>query len=88
MYNIKQYSYDRAKKLNVTIKPSANKNKKIDVYKNGEKVASIGDINYSDYPTYIQNKGKQYADKRRALYHQRHEKDNGKNGKYAREILW
>ena len=27
-------------------------NKKIDVFKNNVKVASIGDINYKDYPTY------------------------------------
>ena len=40
MYKIKKYSYDQAKKLNVSIKPSTNKNKKIDVYKNSEIVVS------------------------------------------------
>ena len=31
-YIITQYSYDKAKKLNLIIKPSKNKGKKIDVY--------------------------------------------------------
>ena len=29
MYKIKKYSYDQAQKLNVTIKPSEHKNKKL-----------------------------------------------------------
>ena len=88
MYEIKQYSYDEAKKLNVVIKPSTNKNKKIDVYKNNKKIASIGDINYYDYPTYIERNGKSYADERRSLYHHRHKNDNGVNGVLSKKILW
>ena len=88
MYQIKQYSYDKAKKLNVTIKPSSNKNKKIDVYKNDKKIASIGDINYYDYPTYIERNGKDYADKRRSLYHHRHKNDSGVNGTFSKKLLW
>jgi hypothetical protein len=88
MYKIKKYSYEQAKELNVEIKPSTNKKKKIDVFKDDEKIASIGDINYSDYPTYVIEKGKEYADKRKLLYHKRHNKDNGKNGLYALKILW
>ena len=34
---------ERAKTLGVEIKPSTRKNKKLDVFKQGEKVASIGD---------------------------------------------
>ena len=33
VYQIKPYSYEQAKKLNVEIKPSTRKDKKIDVYK-------------------------------------------------------
>jgi len=50
-YVIKPYSYKRAEELNVTIKPSNKKNKKIDVYKNNKYICSIGDDNYTDYPT-------------------------------------
>ena len=88
MYKIKRYSYEQAKKLNVDIKPSTNKTKKIDVFKDNEKIASIGEIGYSDYPTYITEKGKEYADKRKILYHKRHNKNNGKISKYTKAILW
>jgi hypothetical protein len=54
MYDIKKYSFDQAKKLNVIIKPSTRKNKKIDVYdKTNNLIASIGDKKYKDYPTYL-----------------------------------
>ena len=40
-----------------------------DVYKNDEYIASIGDKRFYDYPTYLINNGKQYADERRKLYY-------------------
>ena len=88
MYQITDYSYRQAKILGVEIKPSTNKTKKIDVFKNGEKIASIGAIGYKDYPTFIKEKGKAYADERRRLYHIRHAKDKSLNGYYAKKILW
>ena len=91
MYNITQYSFDKAKELNVTIKPSKNKNKKIDVFKDDNLIASIGSIKYSDYPHYLKDKGKVIADNRRRLYKLRHKKDInkiGSNGYYADYILW
>ena len=93
MYNIKKYSYDQAKKLNVTIKPSTHKNKKIDVYDQKNKlVASIGDMKYknNNYPTYLLQ-DKKLADDKRRLYKIRHKKDlNVKDspGYYANRILW
>ena len=91
MYNITNYTKQQAKKLNVEVKPSTNKKKKIDVYKNNNKIASIGAIGYNDYPTYIEVKGKKYADERRKLYKVRHSKDLkeiGSNGYYANKLLW
>ena len=89
MYQITDYSYQQAKKLNVIIKPSTRKGKKIDVYDNNNKfIVSIGDINYSDYPSYIKEKGLKYADERRRLYHVRHKKDSNLAGKFAKNILW
>jgi hypothetical protein len=90
-YKITDYSYKQAKKLNVQIKPSTNKKKKIDVFKNNTKIASIGAIGYYDYPTMINTKGLglEYAIQRRKLYKERHKKDlNSKNGFYANRILW
>ena len=88
-YKITDYSYKQAKKLNVQIKPSTNKKKKIDVYKNNKKISSIGAIGYDDYPTFIEKKGLEYANQRKKLYKIRHKKDlNSKNGFYANRILW
>lgn len=88
---ISKYSYDRARKIGVQIKPSTVKNKKIDVFKDGEKIASIGAKGYKDYPTYLKEKGKEYADERRRLYKQRHSKNRkikDTAGWYADNILW
>jgi len=90
MYKIKQYSKDKAKQLGVQIKPSTNPKKKLDVFKEGIKVASIGDVKYKDYPTYLQE-NKQLAEERRRLYKIRHKNDLNKvnsNGYYANRILW
>ena len=91
MYQITNYTKQKAKELNIKIKPSSNPKKKIDVYKDNKKVASIGSIIYDDYPTYIIKKGKPYADERRRLYKIRHQKDKnviGSNGYYADKLLW
>ena len=95
-YKILPYTYAQAKKLGVTIKPSSNTLKKIDVFKDGKKVASIGARGMNDYPTYLEKekKGyftKGYANNRRKLYKQRHNKDRhkvGSNGWYADKLLW
>ena len=74
----------RAKQLGVTVKASTHKHKKLDVYRNGEYVTSIGDIRYSDFL--------QHGDEeRRKRYKNRHEKDRHKKetaGYYADKILW
>jgi len=90
MYQILPYSYQQAKRLGVFIRPSENPKKKIDVYKNDKKVASIGDPNYQDYPHYLQ-KDKALANERRRLYKIRHQRDSGKVGTpgyYSNRILW
>ena len=91
MYTITEYSRDQAKKLGVTIKPSTNKGKKLDVFKDGKKLASIGALGMSDYPTYMKTKGQAYADERRRFYRIRHGKTMDKVGSpsyYAAAILW
>lgn len=91
MYKITNYSKEQAKKLGVKIKPSTLKNKKIDVFKNDKKIASIGHIDYNDYPTYIKKFGRAYADDRRRLYKLRHEKYRkipDTPSFYSDKILW
>ena len=75
---------ERAKKLGVTVKESTRKHKKLDVFKKGEKVASIGDVRYSDF---LQHNDPE----RRKRYKARHEPYRHKVGTasyYADKILW
>ena len=91
MYQITPYTRQKAEQIGVKVKPSTNPKKKIDVFKGGEKIASIGASGYMDYPTYIQKEGKEVANERRRLYHKRHEGDRRKKwskGWLASTLLW
>jgi len=99
VYEIKELQREKAKKLGLEIKPSTNKSKKVDVFKKGEKVASIGGMYkdgrpYKDYATYLKELPKKEADKKRKNYLARHKKEpkvkDGKktNSYYADKILW
>jgi hypothetical protein len=91
MYKITKRQISNALNLGVTIKPSTNKSKKIDVFKNGQKIASIGAMGYMDYELYLNSLGKEYADERRRLYKIRHANNRNKIGTagyYADKILW
>ena len=60
-----------------------------DVY--GNLLASIGDPNYLDYPSYLKYCGKKIAEDRRKAYKLRHENDRhikGSAGYYADQLLW
>ena len=90
-YIITYYTLKRAKQMKVTVQLSQQKNKKIDVFKNGVKIATIGDSRYKDFPTYVIEKGIEFANKRKRLYYIRHKKDIEKlnsNGFYAAKLLW
>jgi len=74
--------------MGLIVKPSSNKDKKLDVYK---KVATIGAKGMNDYPTYIKKNGIKFAKTRRLLYKMRHEKDRhvkNSNGWFADKLLW
>jgi len=98
-YKIKDLQEQKARKLGVTIKPSTNKLKKIDVYKDNKKIASIGamktyNIPYGDYASYILSIGITKANIKRNAYLARHSKypkiKNGirTNSFWADNILW
>lgn len=90
-YKITKYTLKKAKKLGVEVKHSTNKTKKIDVFKKGKKIASIGARGMNDFPTYIKKNGLVYAKTRRRLYKIRHEKDRHakwSNGWLADKLLW
>jgi len=90
-YAIRKHTREQAKKLGVTVKPSTEKNKKIDVHKGGKKIASVGHKDYTDYATLLKTAGKEEADRRRKAYKSRHEKTRhkvGSNSYYADKLLW
>ena len=91
MYKITPRQKLNAQVLGVIIKPSTNKSKKIDVFKNGKKVASIGAMGYKDYSIHLKENGKAFAEQRRRLYKLRHENNRkkvGTPGYFADKILW
>jgi len=91
MYKITSRQKKIAKFLKVDILTSTNENKKIDVYKNGIKIVSIGASGYKDYSIYLKEYGKEYANERQRLYKLRHAQDikkKGSPGYYAYLILW
>lgn len=87
MYLISEYTKQKAKEIGVEVRPSKNPKKKIDVFQKGEKIASIGQAGYKDYPTYLKEEGKAVAEERRRLYHLRHPK-NTLNEALAKFLLW
>ena len=90
-YTITEHTLQRAKQMKVTVQLSQKKNKKIDVFKNGVKIASIGDSRYKDFPTYVIENGIEFANNRKRLYYMRHKKDIENlhsNGFYAAKLLW
>jgi hypothetical protein len=95
-YKIKRYTYQQAEKLGVDVKPSKTKGKKIDVFKKGKKVASVGALGMNDYPTFMEKEKEGLvpegtAKRRRKAYKGRHEKDRHKRGSkgfYADKLLW
>jgi hypothetical protein len=90
-YTITPYTYKQARKYGVSVVPSKNKTKKIDVIKNGKVIASVGAKGMNDFPTYMKKCGKKYAKTRRRLYKIRHNNDRktrGTRGWWADKLLW
>lgn len=90
-YEITNYTKKKARELGVTVKPSTNSKKKIDVFKNDKKIASVGARGMMDYPNYIKEKGLEFANERKRLYRIRHKKDIsvvGSNGWLVSNLLW
>jgi hypothetical protein len=90
-YTITNYTRKQAKRIGVTVKQSTNPEKKIDVFRKGQKIASVGANGMNDFPTYIQQRGIAFAKTRRRLYKMRHEKDRHikwSNGWLADKLLW
>ena len=89
-FEIRSHHREAARRLGVQIKPSSVPGKKLDVFKGGQKVASIGAKGYWDYASYKALQPDIANDRRRA-YRQRHADERlrrGTPGFYAYYILW
>jgi hypothetical protein len=95
-YTINADIRNRAKKLDIVVKLSTRKGKKLDAYKDGEYQTSFGATGYKDYHVYKREQGQTVANAKRKQYKARHEADrhtkyrNGKltAGFLADRILW
>ena len=87
MYEISKQTYKIAKHYGLDIYPSEKTHKKIDVFKDGKYLCSIGDNRYKDYHIYLKERGKAYAEERARLYYIRHKKDT-LNENIAKLLLW
>ena len=87
MYEISPRTYKVAKQYGLQIEPSARKNKKIDVFKDGKYIASIGDSRFKDFHLYSKENGTAYANERARLYYLRH-KNASVREQLAKLLLW
>ena len=91
LYQVTKYTREQASKYGLVVKASTDSSKKINVFRDGVKIAAVGDRGYSDYPTYIQSHGLAYANERRRLYRIRHNSDRKakwSRGWLASVLLW
>ena len=75
----------------MVVKPSHKPENKIDVFRDGHLIGSIGAKGMGDYGVYLEEKGKEYAEERRRLYKKRHQKDRTKTwskGWLSDRLLW
>ena len=92
MFHIKPYHRLISRNLNVIIKPSTTRCYKLDVFdRDGNLITQIGDRRYSDFLSFVEEKGYDFAERRRELYLKRHKKDSqveGSRGWFSAKILW
>ena len=88
MYKINKKQYEIADKLGLVITPSIKKDKKLDVYKNGKYLSSIGASGYDDYYSHFKSHDKLFADERKMLYLLRHKDNIGDAGRLSKYLLW
>jgi len=91
-YTILPRQFERAKALGVSIKPSTDPKKKIDVFDNsGRLLVRIGAMGYMDYAQYLRDFSVEFANKKRLNYKKRHDafrRNVGTPAYYADQILW
>jgi hypothetical protein len=82
MYEISDYTKNKAKQLGLIVYPSDNPKYKLEVYdeKTGLFKCYLGASGYKDFEIYLKENGIDFAENRRRLYFARHQKDISKIG--------
>lgn len=88
MYEISDKQYEIAKELGIEIIVSENPRKKIDVYKNGDYICSVGAINFKALKELILLHGRDEAYRKRNLYLSRHKSACDMKTIYEIRLLW
>jgi len=88
-YTITPHTKRQARRLGLEVRPSRKEGKKIDVFRDGHRIGSVGAKGYSDYGTYMEEEGKEYANERKKLYRKRHtEGKKDSPSSLAWNLLW
>ena len=88
IYKITAHTKEQAKRYGVTVRPSVYSNKKLDVFKDGKYLVSIGAAGYTDYGTLLEQGTLEEAERKRRLYKIRHANNTGLAGTWAMRLLW
>lgn len=88
VYEISPEQFEIAAELGIEIRPSANKRKLIDVYKNGELFCSVGAINFRYYREYFEQEGPLVAQYKKDKMLTRYKNDCKAETLYSLRLLW
>lgn len=87
-FEITPEMYQEAENLRIEIKPSQNKRKLIDVYRNGDFYCSIGATNFRYYNQLQEEEGVAYAQMKREKILHRYKNNCSLEAMYLLRLLW
>ena len=87
-YEISDKQYEIAEQLGIEIIVSENPRKKIDVYKKGNYICSVGAVNFLSLKELILLHGHDEAYRKRNLYLSRHKSQCDLKSIYEIRLLW
>lgn len=88
MYEISDEQFETARDLHVTICPSTNKRKLMDVYKDGKLFCSVGAINFRYYREYLRDDGATVAQYKKDKMLTRYKNDCKMETLISLRLLW
>ena len=87
-FEITQEMYEEAELLRIEIRPSENRRKLIDVYKDGEYYCSIGAQNFVYYNELVEREGIDFATRKKEKILARYKNDCTLQTLYMLRLLW